>query len=1362
VVGESVFLSYSASICSDGPLTALELGHPLHLNKPFLTLLCFFVVANPFSLVFNPLDDSEPEFGAVFQIYKNRQYDRERNEPALEQAVQEKLNTGDAEPAARQLIHYLAKKMTSRFTQIYQHDPWIPSPYVYRAIMQDTVIAAESARKPKLGTMATFDWRDSNFIVAPSGPLLNVIRIYEIRPIFDGKNLSKSLHIVGFYDLKAPIQKVRAAASYFSPSATPLIAIQTSANELAIIRFRHFRHKVRSGGENKEARLIERLQFRAPLIDFAWDERHSTVRDTRSICILTEDGAIFNWQGKDKLRILRGPEYAADLCGGDNFGHTIFFGGQPSTLLILTNDSLEKIDFSTSASTQETVLTFWGELLLHELNQQRAADREGPEEKEATLKKPYKPIMRRPKVDYDKKGQGTIDKDIIDEEAEFRSTAQIMMEAEKDDITSDARHRGPVQQQFNLEWERTKEAGPAFRLMPGEAVRSAVQHPTHPFRCAILTTMRVMLLDERKPTQPLAQWRHHLVKSRQRTPSHISPFFLECPQTLQFIIPQAKFSEVPSLSGKFFILVSSAANAELFSFDDGPQDISTESQLEDRNPHPSDFPLLPTATQQKSALDNDILSLMEAIVKDITKPNQPPAVTKMTSNALKFSMPLPSAPRMLGPPQKLFVESHPIFEEFDRLRTEHIQRQLIPHASILGISGIVGTWKFIKGVNGNEKPILGLLAIRTDCRGNLHVQLNPFCVKEVDLDAITALDPRDTSSSESEEGNSESSSGSPSDSDETSEAESSSTRSSRSSSSSSSPSSNQRKQPAKRKRAGQAHALGGTFIDSDASSSDEEPSDDQQTSGSSSDSEYEAEQARRYDQYALASRTILDGERELSAPRLAPLMILREPLVANPSELQPHDVFNVGPIAEAMFGTTEISVPDPIVYEPAIEQKRENIVQECQGDFMRLRTFILGLNHQEKVQMRNIRKRINPYTGRVENPSNNSNGAIESSQGNTQSIQLEDGEEASGTVAHTQQSKHTWRTLNEERGALTAPQYAFLTEKLEEVLTSMPHDLAPTPIDLAVLYDVIPCDLKCVERILCRVRYELFFGMEQCFPRSTAEIYRTLVEKNLIHPFYFPVSILRSMLAFYVAQGVMDYIPMRSISKTLYGIEDEIEPARFAVSGEDMNLYRLTTSDELDTFISNRTGTEDVDMAYIIGQTKRPESRPTPALGVLPPIESWRSPRFAYPPEEPTLDQATQSMSMMLSTQPTTLERVPTASQLTALRVAQSSAHMDAATQQSQILELLQTQQPEEEPEVNVLEEGNIATEKLNAPATEAQLMGQLLRKWELWHEDPAFHQKVRSTLFSPPPKIELPTVTQAPPSTQSLLLPSQSISMDL
>jgi hypothetical protein len=401
--------------------------------------------------------------------------------------------------------------------------------------------------------------------------------------------------------------------------------------------------------------------------------------------------------------------------------------------------------------------------------------------------------------------------------------------------------------------------------------------------------------------------------------------------------------------------------------------------------------------------------------------------------------------------------------------------------------------------------------------------------------------------------------------------------------------------------------------------------------------------------------------------------------------------------------------------------------------------------------------------------------------------------------------KRVLRRLPEDMLDLSQVQYEYFLENLEDVLRDIDaegdwEEREVPPIDPRVVLDVFPIDRAAVERIVRRTLVVVLKPRSTAL-RTTAEMYRELVDKRLVHPLYFPPSFLRSILAFYVAKGNLDYVSLRGIQAPTEMMTDRYPSGtekpwtlhdRIQSRDRDPYMHYLNLNDELDGFVLNPTGLMDVDAEYFIGQTVTPRHEPIPANREKSTVSefTWRSPRLVYPPTveevittvsssafpsqqpepEPSiyaqasrLDNSKGHSSAMSSsqfmpppTQPTqqissqanmfgsqslgthpsiplnrstslafappsqTLSRQHTAAELRAERERIAARSGDLQSQQSQIMELLQTQQTiadiHKEQEMKELDEDKreeTALEKLHAPANVSQLMAYLLHKWQ-------------------------------------------------
>lgn len=221
-----------------------------------------------------------------------------------------------------------------------------------------------------------------------------------------------------------------------------------------------------------------------------------------------------------------------------------------------------------------------------------------------------------------------------------------------------------------------------------------------------------------------------------------------------------------------------------------------------------------------------------------------------------------------------------------------------------------------------------------------------------------------------------------------------------------------------------------------------------------------------------------------------------------------------------------------------------------------------------------------------------------------------------------------FQTLSPDTLYLCQPQIDYVYAHLAEVLeTPVPRRDLP-PIDPATTLDVFPTDRSALQRIFDRVKREIF--SHSLGVRSTADIFRALVDKALVHPYYFPVAFLRASLCYYVSKGQLEYISQRGLQESTSMYEDaktnpnkdwaSMAAKRHELMQTDALSYFITMYDELDTFAVTLKGTEDVDGLFILGPTKIPLWLPVPSAveATTPKSVSWRAKRMPYPPPAPT------------------------------------------------------------------------------------------------------------------------------------------------
>jgi hypothetical protein len=1289
------------------------------------------------SLVFQPSNNSDPFNGGVFQLFKNDDFNEEWNGTLVTDYIQEWIGKH------RNTAHPLFPIFSALERQYHAKFPDAQVPRrVIRASLNGTSVAdSKLMTEPHAGSLANFRWRNRTFLIHPAGAILNNVHFDELKSDFEMESIGTSLKNIGRYDLKSPIKKIRPSRAYYGDSQVPLVAVQVAVPELAIFKFE-------SPSDRKGNRphsfgrvsLIEMLQFKTNIVAFCWDERPSTVRDTQSLIILTSDGAVYLWQGLDKVRLLRSREAAEDVCEPfhiirptqgvpsitkiadvgsalsddgklPNYGQRIFFSGNPSCVLILTANSIEKVDFSRSASTQETLLSLFKPPSAIDVRHMK-------------LRGQYDNVTREKKEHFGERKKQLLEED---EEA-FRTTAQIRLEAEELDrpISDNPIYKfyTPVLVPFDVEFEALKAQGPTIRMMQDEMVCDAVQHPTKPYRFAILTTIRVYLLDERKPDTPLIQWRHHLVKSRRSLYERRIPFSLEKPHTVQFLLPPNHLSHLNSLDDRTFVLINSSLESEIYTFDEGPS-IESVDRINEKtfDMEEENLARLPTYKDYKQQLEADLTIIMDSIVRETTKPKEAPAPVTESPQCLNYFIPPLNAPRLLGLPQKVFSNPVPLLQEVDHLNSEHITRLLADQTENIGATAIIGTWSF-----NNKKAHLSLMALRVDIRGHLFIQMHPLAIAEDDRESVDAAaaiygsDNREESDSESD-----------------------SSRTSDSSSSSSSSSKETSKE----------------------TSSSDSRSISSFTSIESKSLDLEQEKPRKASQgdprFSLNQQTRPRNFRPIKSRYMSEF---KGRLAKTPREIAVHTYFDVAPLARFSFDPNPAYHPNESFPE-SVEQARLKDILACEGDYEALKKMVSGFSTHERSVYRAVRRRIDPYSQTLlpsETRDAHDEDEWDVSRPGQVTTEKKRRMEEDVDEEHAPSSKRIviLRKLPEETLELTPTQFEFFLQHLEMVLDDLEANplMDPPPIDAKLVLDALPTDLASMTRICARVARIILKPKKGI--RTTAEIYRELLRTRSIHPLYFPICFLRSILSYYVNLGAIDYISMRGIDNgtEMYGSYESgtkkpwTEQTRRNYYNHDPYQYHIHFNDELDTFALNSNGVNDVELQYIIGETRTPKHEPIPkSIENSTFVECWRAPRAPYPPPldsnieaSPSLAAASQmdetqtmlltqsfplmtgggsfglgrslSFSQPLSQSP--LMRQPTAHQFASSQATHDAVHADLATQQTQIMEMLQTQQSMTEAEVqeDIIASDKQPVEMIKAPAKASQLMGLLLSKWKSGFED--------------------------------------------
>lgn len=1251
------------------------------------------------------MDDSDPSCGGVFQLSCNEEWNEEWHHTIIGDHLDQKWLSRKV--SWHFLYQYLTAQQRSFITGHW--DFHVPRRLFRKHLEQGTLDDVKMMAESHSNALCFFEWSGRSFLAHPSGECLNELVIEEVQRSLTPDNIKATFKTMLRYDFKSPIVKIRASCVAFTSVAQePLIAVQLAVPEVAIFRFDQRGTNVLRDGQNAEVyiSLVEHLRFKAHVKSFCWDERPSTGRDTQSLVILNVDGTLSLWTGNDKSRILRSDSAAKDVCPpyifsradqsvssitkmtgvGEaevednqlpNYGNRLCFSGHPSSVLVMTADAVDLVDFSKSAATQTKLLRIYKPMTTEEgllLRQKKQFDNILAErqafferyfdvEKQAKRTAAAKAAVKKDegdssgiqvksesgdsRVKKESNADGTTVKqekkprvkrtgrqndagDDGEDDEGFHSTAQIRLAMQEHgfDGAHDPifRFYTPMMAVFEPEYDAMRADGPTLRLAQHEMLRDIASHPTRPYLFAILTTMRICLFDERSPQEPVIQWRHHLVRTRRSLFERRILFSPECPQTIQFVVPPPHLQELDSLDGKFFIIASNSLHSEVFTLDHGPSasvdpDFEKMAETMDHNEP------LPTEKELKRQVDAELLKLMDSIVRDVTRPELARPSYTMPPKLLNFFIPPPSSVRLLGLGQTAFRNPIPTLEQVDYLNVENMRRSMQKDKLNLATTAQVGLWSYDKGAKA-----LSMLMVRCDARGNLFAQILPLMTTESDRDSIRAMSEQDHSSKTAEsdsgsESGSRSSASSPANSDSESDSSSSDSRASL-------PRPNQE----------------------DIDSSTESSSDD------SSASDNEGSVARRFS--LNQPHSSMTGARRLVDKRHR--LTERNEATADVMDI------DAGYLASATFDFRPPLVPH---YKFAPDLENAHVAKLKQGDkaiYERLSSWAKTGNQHDRLLLRSVRQRLNPYTGELEPPhpafDDPANAEAPNSFGTTVAGDVEyevdsdyrtdspasasdSGSENPDKPAKVRPGKRqagdqppiprakrakTMQPIAPDTVHLCQSQINFVYEHLPQILAAdTPTIDEIEPIDLMGAFDVVFPDLNSAIRIFGRAKAFILLPFRGL--RSTADIYRQLSANHAIHPYYFPIAFLRATLSHLVSTGSLDYVSIRGTHEgtMLYSRSSDksdaaLEARRHELMQSDALCHFMTIYDELDLFAVCMEGEEDVHAQYILGHTKTPFWKPVPANKDATTVSaaSSRFDRAPYPPPAPELVRPTEDASM--------------------------------------------------------------------------------------------------------------------------------------
>lgn len=1162
--------------------------------------------------MFATLDDSDPSCGGVFQLSLNEDWNEEWHHTLISDHLDRKWLSRNA---SWQALYTYLTTMARSFVMSHW-DIHVPRRLFRRRLNEATLDEVKLMAESHSNALCSFEWSGRSFLAHASGECLNELLIEEVQRSLTPDNVGATFKTVLRYDFKSPIVKIRASCVTFSSAAQePLIAVQLSAPEVAVFRFdlpavklnREFRHT------EVYISLVEHLRFKSHIKSFCWDERPSTGRDTQSLVILMVDGTLSLWTGNDNSRILRSDAAAKQYCSpyiftraeqtvssitkltgvGEaevednqlpNYGNRLCYSGHPSCVLVLTADGIDLVDYSKSASTQTKLIRVYRPVsneegvLMRQKKQfdsilaerkefferylvEARAKRAGGVKKEdphATGNSASK-VKSDPAIKEEKTNPRTrrntrnrnqnMDED--EDEEEFHSTAQIRLAMQEHgfDGAHDPAYRfyTPIMSAFEAEYDAMRADGPTFRLAQHELLRDIAAHPTRPFLFAILTTMRICLFDERAPQEPILQWRHHLVQTRRSLFERRILFSPECPQTIQFVLPSPQLQELESLDGKFFIIASNALQSEVYTLDHGPSSTSVDPNFEQMPENMDQNEPLPTEKEMKRQLDAELLKLMDSIVRDVTRPELARPSYTMPPKLLNFFIPPPSSVRLLGLAQTAFRNPIPTLEQVDYLNVEHMRRSLHRDKLNLATTAQVGLWSY-----GNGEKRLSMLIVRCDARGNLFSQILPMVTTEEDRDSIRAMSEQDNS-----EKTGESDRGSESDS-------SSSSSSSSSNSGSESESSSSSDSQASLPRPNQEDI----DTSSESSSSDDSSSD----SGDA-----QSTILRRFSLHQPHSSRV--GARALVQNR--------KPLTERNEAMGDALEVDASYVTTAAYDFRPPLVPH-YMFPSKLELARAARLVREDGDYRKLEAQARTGNHYDRLMIRSVRQRLNPFTGELgdphpafDDPANaqadnglgggNVNGEVEyviehGSRKKTPTSSYEPSEASSSTSSSSSTEqlleeilelpkrkpgrprkrkepeapnareppprdrvpKHakTLQPLAPDTVHLCQPQIDFVYENLQKILKAPTPAIEDVlPINFLSAFDVVYPDINSAIRVFGRAKAHILLPFRGL--RSTADIYRQLTENKAIHPYYFPIAFLRATLSHLVSVGSLDYLSIR-------------------------------------------------------------------------------------------------------------------------------------------------------------------------------------------------------------------------------------------